>query len=299
MPSRTLLTLALIAGALLAAGCKPREAPPPTGATPPKTEAEPKAIGIQARQTPLEPLAPGPLVAGNLQDTVDRLAKAHYDPETLGLAELGFEAELLLPKRDTRATGRGSWRKGGRPEVKLLSMARQGKTETSPSEPGLKTQMWDSLRLQLQNLLEGLGRGFLSQRLAAWRKLEGRAALKDGKLLLTFSDEGGTSEVTIGEGYRVERVVHRSAKRVTRTMAYESETEGRRNLITRAVFHVEIEAGADLPPRALQLLEAQEGQRYELSYATVGGWRLPVKLRKINPKIGDELEVTLRYTGLR
>jgi hypothetical protein len=295
MPHPPVVPLILL-GAVLAAGCKPREGANPAAG---KAEAGTAAGGIQGRKTPLEPLALGPLAEGNLQAVVDKLARAHYDPEALGLAELGFEAELVLAKKATSARGRGSWRKGGRPEVKLVAVTRAGKAEAAPSEPGVKTQIWESLRLQLQNLLEGLGRGFLSQRFADWRKLEGRASLKEGKLQLTFGDDGGTNEVTIGEGYRVERVVHRSVKRVNRTMTYELEEEGGRNRVIRAVFQVEIEAGADLPPRALQLLEAQQGQRYELRYATVGGFRLPVSLRKVNPKLGDELEVKLRYTGLR
>lgn len=295
MPQPRLVPLILL-GAVLAAGCKPREGASPAGR---KAEAGAAAAGIQGRKTPLEPLALGALAEGNLQAVVDKLAQAHYDPESLGLSELGFEAELVLARKATSARGQGSWRRGGRPEVKLVAVTRDGKEEAAPSEPGVKTQIWESLRLQLQNLLEGLGRGFLSQRLSDWRKLEGRAALKEGKLLLSFADDGGTNEVTIAEGYRIERVVHRSVKRVNRTMSYEHEEEGGRNRVTRAVFQVEIEAGADLPPRALQLLEVQQGQRYELRYATVGGFRLPVSLRKVNPKIGDELEVKLRYTSLR
>jgi hypothetical protein len=300
MPSATRLaaTPLIVAGALLLfASCKRTEAPPRSDAPPPKLPSV--KIGIRGRATPLAPLELGPLSEGNLRDTVDQLARAHYDPLALGLTELGFEAELVLPKRDTRARGRGSWRKGGHPEITLQSVTRKGKTETSPSEPGIRSQIWDSLRLQLQNLLEGLGRGFLSERLEAWRKLEGRAALKADRLLLSFSDEGGTNEVTVGAGYLVERVVSRSPKRVTRSMEYRYEQEGGRNRVTSAIFRVEIEAGADLPPRAVKVMGGQDGMRFELGYATVGGYRLPVKLRKVSPKLDDEIEVTLRYHHLQ
>ncbi len=287
---RALLLLPLLA----LGGCNQRTQPPVAG-----DAAAAKASGIRGRSAPLAPLALGPLAAADLRAVVALLLQAHYDPETLGLEELGFEAELALPKRETRAQGVGTWRKGSGPEVRLRAVSRKGKTETTPSEPGVKTQIWDSLRLQLQNLLEGLGRGFLTERLRAWSKLEGRAALKEGKLVLSFDEEGGANEVTIGEGYRVERVVNRSPKRVTRSMEYQHALDGGRNRVVRALFRVEIEQGTDLPPRAVKIMDSQDGLTFELDYASVGGFWLPVKLRKRAPKGGDELEVTLRYTALR
>jgi hypothetical protein len=292
-----------VAAALLGAGCRssgnPTPGSPEAGAKTAPARPRARPSRIEGRARPIEAIKLCPLAAAVAREVVDRLIQAHYDPEALGLEELAFEATLELHKTKTKAHATGSWRKGAAPELELVRVDRKGMSESAPSDPGVGQQIWTSLRLQLQNLLEGLGRGFLSQRLAAWRRLEGRTALKGDKLELAFSDEGGENEVTIGEGWVVERVVSRSPKKATRSMAYAAEREGGRNLVTRALFRAQVEPGSELPSRAVKVLEAQDGMRFEIGYGTFGGYRLPTRLRKVSPRTDEVVEVSLRYTGLR
>jgi hypothetical protein len=270
-----------------------------TGARP--TNRPPAALVVEGPAPSLEPLALGPLREETADQVVAKLVRAHYDPQSLGLVELAFALEFAQTKTGAGATGEGRWKKGETPDVELHSVSRGGKIETAPADKDLQAQISTSLKYQLQNLLAGLGRGFLSQRLEGWEKLQGKARLVEGgaEQLLSFSEKFGDTEVTVGRDYVVERVVNRSPKKVTRSVYYTYRTEAGRHLVTRAVFRVVVEPDAKIPPQATAGLKGSDGMLSEITYDRVGGFLLPIRLRKLTPATGDDLTVTLRYTKLR
>jgi hypothetical protein len=280
------LVLALLT---LLTGC-PREAPPPPGGG---TAGLAPSPSVTAPPLQLGELAQEPLAA-----VVDKLTRAHYDAQSHGLRQLAFSVELTLSKAKTQATATGRWRQGEQvPVVEITSISRQGKPEPRPQDDsGIGWQMWTSLRLQLQNLLEGLGRGFLAQRLGQWRGLEGKSALRDGKLVLTFGDKEGETEVQVGKGYVVERVTHRSPKGVTRSMTYTHQREGGRNLVTRAVFGMQMDPSAEVSRLSKKVVRMTDQMVFEITYTRVGGYLLPSQLRKTMPGDGDQITVKISYT---
>jgi len=258
-------------------------------------------VGSGGLSTAPAPLKTGPLVVEPVGEVAKKLVAAHYEPAALGLRELGFDVELRLKKTSSRATGTGKWKQGGgRPEVALREVERRGQREQQAADPGVGTQIWQSLRFQTEALLDGLGQGFLSRRLQEWQRLgSGKVALESGKLVLRFGSEGGETAVTVGEGYRVERVEHRSPKKINRTMTYEHQLEGGRNLVTRARLAVTIDEGSGMTAQQVTSLRSTDGMLFEIGYERVGGFLLPVRLRTQMKAPEEETVVTVRYTSAR
>ena len=226
------------------------------------------------------------------------MVRAHYSPITLGLAELEFEVDLSLPQLHTRMQGIGSWRKGQRPSVKVKRVEREGKTETTPKDPGVGQQIWVALQFQTEHLLDGLGSGFMSERLAHWQALKGQSKLEGDKLVLSFNEPSGDSLVTVGAGWVVSKVENRSPKKVDRWMEYQHRLENGRNLTTEARMHVKINEGANLPPGEVTLQKSQEGLTFRIDYQQTGAFVLPTQLRKTSSR-GEEQLLKLHYTKVK
>jgi hypothetical protein len=240
----------------------------------------------------------GQLVAEPARAVVAKLITAHYDPEGLGLREVRFTLAYTQSNLQVKASAEGSWQKDLKtPVVEVKSLHRMGELQTPPkagADAGVGGQMWLALRYQLQNLLEGLGAGFLSQRLRHFRDLEGKSELRDGKLVLTYAEETGETEVVVGRGYVVERVTHRSPKGVTRWMEYGHRLESGRNLVTRALYQYKVDDAAQLSPRAKKLAAGAASTLFEISYVRVGRFLLPAVLHKASGQ--DDVRAVITYS---
>jgi hypothetical protein len=287
---------AVLALLTLLAGC-PKDTPSPPGGG---------SAGLAAPSAPVKPpTPPPPLQLGELAQepmaaVVDKLTRAHYDAQSYGLQQLAFGAEFTLAKSKTKAAATGRWRQGERvPTVEISSITRDNKPEPKPKptdNESVDAQKWIALRLQLQNLLGGLGRGFLAERLGQWRGLEGKSALRDGKLVLSFSDKEGDTEVQVGKGYVVERVTHRSPKGVTRSMSYTYQLEGGRNLVTRAVFGMQMVPDAEISRLSKKVVRMTDQMVFEIAYVRVAGLLLPSRLTKTMPGDDEKIAIAISYT---
>lgn len=228
---------------------------------------------------------------------VERLTERHYDPARLGLKTLRFRLALRSVKDQTDATAEGYVRVGSAPDVRVHRILRQGKPTDATSEVG--QLIWKGMRFQLRRLLEGLGSGFLAERLAQWKGVAGESALSDGHLRLTIQEPSGKTEILVGPAWQVEKVTHVASQGVTRTMSYTTRLEGGRSLVTGAVMGVMIDPSSTLPKRGKAMLRFADQSRFEVQYAKVGRYLLPVRLRKSVPSRHDEVEVTLTYTTVQ
>jgi hypothetical protein len=246
----------------------------------------------------LPPLKLPPLSALPSDQAVENLIRAHYDPSRMGLRELAYRVDLALPQLKTRMQGTGTWQRDGSVEVKVRSVERKGKTELAPADPGIGTQVWTALEYQTEGLLEGMGKGFLSQRLAQWKKLKGESRLEGKTLLLRFHEESGETVVSVGEGWVVQKVESFSPKKVKRWMEYRHRLEQGYNIVTFARMRVHVEEGADIPPGGVKMLKSGDGLTFQLEYGDVAGYQLPVQLRKTSSR-GEEALLRLVYTAAK
>jgi hypothetical protein len=258
----------------------------------------PLALSGCRRKPGLAPVELPPLGALPAEQVVANLAKAHYDAVDLGLRELAFELDLDYPQVKTRVQGTGTWRTGQPVSVTVKGVERNGKTETKPSDPGMSNQVWTAAQLQAEQLLEGLGRSFLHNRLEEWRKVQGKTRMEGDKLALSFSEPTGEKVVTVSQGWAVDKVEDHSTKKVTRWMEYRHRTEKGRHLITSARMHVVVDPASGLPPGEVKILSSQEGLTFAIEYQESGGYLLPGLLRKTSSR-GEEALLKLRYTTVK
>jgi len=257
-----------------------------------------KLAAARNRAAKLPPLKFGRLKVESSAEVAKKLIKANYDPTLFGLKQLEFKVTFTSRKSKTKAEARGVWRGSGAPEVKLLRSWHEGKEITGKERLG--KQVHTALTFRLRRLLNGIGRSFLSQRLAHWKATEGKVAqpAKD-RLQLTFKEETGTTTVVVGPGYHVQQVTNRSPKGVTRTMAYEHKVVKGRALVKRARLTVQFDKNARLPSKARKVIAGAHDTVFEMSYVEVGGYHLPARLHKKMPGIKDEITLVLKYSAAR
>jgi hypothetical protein len=254
-----------------------------------------RSVSTKSEKLPvIAPLSMGPLIVEPVRAVIEKLERAHYDPGSLGLESLAFSIELVETKNEVLAKGEGRWRKGSFPEVELGSFRRKGKESSAPKDAGLQKEIWSAVKEQIEFLLEGLGQGFLTKRFEMWSKMQGKATLKGDRLLLELSDDQGTYQAIIKEGYVVEQITHHSTQGINRKMSYSDLMEGGRNLVQRAVLAVTIDEGASLPDKDNILARENDGLTFEMRYQKIGAFWLPVSLRKL-ARGGDEVRLSLSY----
>jgi hypothetical protein len=253
------------------------------------------AILPLAPSSPMSPLTLGPLRQEPAKAVMAKLLAAHYSPTSAGLQRLSFAVTFTWNRHQLTAKGEGRWKQSGGPEVELTSVERRGKIEHAPDELGVGRQIWASIKEQIESLLEGLGRGFLSDRLAQWQNLEGQSTRQKNNLVLELSSEDGPYTVLIDAHYAVEKVTTRSAAGITRGLVYQSRVVDGRNLITRAVYQARADAGAKLPVRDERIIKGSDGMTFEIDYDRVGRYYLPIRLHKNSPGTGDDVQLTIKY----
>lgn len=295
----------LLAGcALLAAGCPQKQqartadagkADAGKAAAAPPDAAKPDAV---AAPVVIDDLAPRKLTAAPADQVLAEVARAHYDPERLGLREIDFTFRSEQKSRlgVTALQGKGTWRAGSSPTVELSSVTRDGKPLARDAD-GVNKRTWEGYATQAQRLLHGLGAGFLRPRIDQHAKAAGKVRLVDRSLELAYEDkESGRTVFKLGEGYRVLAQTNVSPVGVTRTMTYEHQIVGGRNLVTRAVLRVSMAKDNTVPRRAAASLRYSDGMSYAIRYDRAGKFYLPVQIERTVQGTEDSLKITLKPT---
>lgn len=286
----------------------PKAKPAPAPAKAPAAPSKPKPRTFVPRTypapPPVTPVKPHPLKVEPMAAVVTKLISTHYDAQNLGLKEIQFKVGFSLKRTAVKAQAEGWWQIGGPPEVKLLQVERAGKKLAPPSKGEAKAVgqniAWEQLRYKLLKLVEGVGNGFLSRRLLDWKALPGEVQLKQGKLQLTMKQKQlGVVTVVVGPGYVVEQVSVRSPRGIVRSMIYSYQRDQGRNLVTKAVLTAHAEPGTKVPQRTQMGIKAADQTAIEISYAKVGRYLLPVKVRKVMPNIKEELALKIEYLSAK
>jgi macrodomain Ter protein organizer (MatP/YcbG family) len=266
-----------------------------------------------AKAAPLKPLPPlpkpvtGPIPAHELtklspkldaKQLVHALQAAHYDAEHLGLRQLSFKLSYLDKKRRIKIEAKGRWTSRSPAEVEISSLSRDGKPVAKDTEPHKK--MYQALTFRLRRLLDGLGKGFLTRRLYAWRDRPGKlAAVKGGKLSLTMDvkNEFNAEKVVVlvDDKSRIEKVTRRSNRGVVRAMSYRYRMIDGRNLVSTATASVRFEGKAQIKRRMRTRLMSMDGMNFQFTYAKFGRFYLPKSIYRRSPKIGQEIAIELSY----
>jgi hypothetical protein len=293
-------TFLLLITALLLTACPAKESPAPAPAKEaPKEAAKPDEP--PPPPTEIKPLTSGALAVEPLQKVVSKLNAAHYDAETLGLRTLSAVVVFTSKKNAMEAEGEVVWKSGSPPEVKLTRVSKNGKEipkpdETNPEDVG-KAVGWSDLQFKVLKLVEGLGNGYLAHRLLEWKEAKKGEVTREEEMLVLTLDQGeqGTVRIEVGEGYVVRRVVAVHPKGFTRSMDYSVRLHEGRNLVTSAMLEASGKPGAKLHKRAVMMLKAIHGTKFEIGYAPVGRFLMPVKLQKVIPSQSEEINMVITY----
>jgi len=247
---------------------------------------------------PIEPLKLGRLSVEPFKKVAAKLRRAHYDAESLGVQELRFDLQYRGKLQQVQVLAQGTWRRGKKPQLKLLKVLRFGKELPPPADKDVGQKIaWERLREKLDRLVQGIGSGFLSQRIQSWTKLEGQVSKRGGKLHLSFEQEMGKTEVVVGRKYTVEKVSVVSPRGFTRSMSYKHRLEGGRNLVKEALLrgrtHKKMRQKAEMVIRSI------DGTRFSIRHQQVGRFWLPVKLDKEVPKLKDKISMTIKYQSVK
>jgi hypothetical protein len=268
------------------------------GARPPSAvQADLGPSGPTAK--PSTPLQLGPLKLESPDSVLKKVGQAQYDPAELGLQELRFKVKFTHSRNRTEVEASAHWRKEHRSPVVVLQTVRRDERAVENKEE-VGQRVWQLLQARLVGLLEGVGHGFLRQRLAEWQhQPEKQIQEKDRKLVLVLPRGEDPTTIRVGDGYRVEQVSRVSKKGVTRSMDYEWHTVGGRHLVHRAIMRIAIAPESKLPEKDRLMLSWSNETSYELRYKPISGYHLPVFMRRRAPKSNDLTELQITYTLVR
>ncbi len=246
---------------------------------------------------------------------LDKLIRAHYDPELLGLQRLSFTARMKLhnPKGKTDVAVRGSWQRGKPPEVELARVVRDGKDVKRDND--FNKTIWTSLKYRARRLLDGLGHGFLHQRFAHFKGLladpptdgtkqqaaPGQApkatVRKVGdKLELIFEEaKAGKTTFLIARNYRVVQLTNVAPVGISRKMRYEHTMRGGRNLVKQATMSVTIAKDSAMKQKGKLVMQAADGMTYRFRFIKVGRHFLPARLDRKMPATKGQMTIDLQY----
>ena len=233
---------------------------------------------------------------------IAHLRQAHYDPYAQGLAELVFRVLYRAKKTETEVEAEAHWYRDRPLELKVTRATRKGSSLATSRQ---KSQLYHSLGVSVHHLLRGLGRGFLSERLAELAKGPPPQVkpLRGGGVELTY--EKSAKEFSSALALSVERdlsvrhIARRSTRGMTRTMSYRFEHYEGRNLVREARLSVRFASQATIPKKVQRRLAATNNTLYQISYETVSGYRLPVAFYRTLPDLQDGTVLELKYKKVR
>ena len=236
---------------------------------------------------------------------VKALRKAHYDAERLGLRKLDFDLDYLDKKRKITIKAKGSWKSGAPATVAINSFVSDDKTIGQDSKP--HKQMREAMTFRLRRLLEGLANGYLTQRLFAWSRQEGKVTPSKsakGRLELTYAvkNEFNAETVTVvvdPKLHRVDKVTRSSNRGVIREMSYSYKMIDGRNLVTNAVASVRFTANAKLKRKMQARLMTLHGMTFQFTHKKVDRFYLPTQLYRKSPKLGQDISLEWKYSAAR
>ncbi|MCK5799946.1 MAG: hypothetical protein KAI47_22300 [Deltaproteobacteria bacterium] len=281
----------------------------------PQTPAATKEASSPLKPAPdLPPAIQGPIPAVKLvplnaklsaKKIIQAIRDAHYDAERLGLRQVDFSMTYVEAHKATKVTATGRWKSGGPPDLTLKTLSRENKTIAKDTKR--HEQMHQAMTFRLRRLLQGLGKGFLSQRIADWlhrdgkvRTVKSNAAGKKKMLEIVYavSNEFNHENVTllIDAENRVERVTRTSDRGVTRTMRYHYRMVGGRNLVTRGEVSISFGDNAKIKGKLRTRLMATDDMNYQFTYKKIGRFYLPTQIYRRSPKLGRRLVIELTYT---
>lgn len=309
-----LSTSLLLVLSLTLTACPAKKSPPPAQeeAKPAKAEvkeapvkeaaepAEPAKLALPPPPAEIKPVSLGPLKEEPLDEVVQKLKTAHYDPELLGLRKLKGSVVFDSKKTGMHAEAELSWESGATPKVVLKRVEKNGQEVAPPQQGNVKdvgkAVGWGDLEFRIVKLVEGLSNGFLAQRLHEWGASRGEVKLK-GKTLELVLEQGeqGTVSIQVARGYAVRKVEAVHPKGFSRAMNYTVQMEEGRNLVTSAVVTATIKEGVTLHKRAEVTLKMLNGTRFEIGYDKVGKFMMPVKLQKSIPAQKEEISLAITY----
>ena len=283
-------------------GCKSKS--PPAAKSADAAASTPAKKVKEAKLPPAPPIVPITAQKLKIDEAPKVIAlanRAHYDPDHLGLKDLVFSAVLKMKNKKGKTEVHADCRwKGGAPDVELTRVMRDGKAIDKEKHELNKT-IWTSLQFRARRVLNGIGRGFLRDRIEQFKTMAGKVTKLDGpKLQLVYDDKkAGKTTIVVGEGYRVESIKIESPLGVTRSATYEHLSVGGRNLVKKTVYNVAIDENSKAPRKAEVMLKAGNGAVTEISYAKVGRYHLPSKLVKHMPVVDDHMEVIFTHKRAR